>query len=803
MPIIDTDKKLKVTNFTFYLMLFPFFFFLFTFLTGCIQKEELSQAQHYSRQSQAYYRLAQERYKNLIAQGQDLDQLHFALGKLYYEHGDFPQAALELKKSQHPEAKKFLAISFYRTNNFTDALEIFNKFASLDAETLYYQGETCEKMNLFDQALAAYKKIKDKEFLRLASERINIIEKQAQVANIKELDPEIYKILSQAPSAEIYPQAGGLILYCDEKVEITEANTQVSKLHYLIKILNERGKESFSETQIEYDSTYEKVELEYARTIKPDGTVVEVGSRHIRDVSKYLNFPLYSNVRVYIISFPEIVEGASIEYKLKVYRNQLINKKEFVEAYSVQAAEPVIYANFVIECPKEKTVYFKTLNEGYNNFQAQLKPDIQTKDGRVIYTWKFKNIPQIIPEANMPPGVEVNPAILISSFSQWKDIYNWWWSLAKDKIKADAAIKDKVIQLTRGLTTEEAKARAIYNFCAQKIRYVAVEYGQAGYEPHSAASIFTNKYGDCKDQAILLVTMLKEAGLTAYPVLIPTKEAYNLNPDFPAVLFNHCIAGISLNNKIIFLDPTASTCPFGDLPASDQGREVLLFKEDNFAIQEIPLYPADSNLIRQYIQIGLKPDESISASRTVSSLGAYNQAQRYWLLYTQPELIEQTLKEKIQDISIGSKLDNYNIKNLNDLNMPVELTYQFWGPEYFTSAGNLRILPQLASLDASLVAKDKRSYPIDFDILDTKEAIFQIDMPRNFMIKYMPDNIKEDSPWLDFSVEYKKESGKIYFKQKAQLKRAVVLEDEYAAFKNFYEGLAKKIKQRIILEKRR
>ncbi len=175
-------------------------------------------------------------------------------------------------------------------------------------------------MNLFDKALDIYKRIKDKDFSALAFLRISQIEKQVNVINIKDISPQVNKIIQTAPDQQKYPQAGALILFCDEKIELTAQDTQISYLHYVIKILNNRGKEAFSETRVEYDSTYEKVELEYARTIKPDGTVVDVGIRHILDVSKYLNFPLYSNARVYIISFPEITEGVNIEYKLKIHR---------------------------------------------------------------------------------------------------------------------------------------------------------------------------------------------------------------------------------------------------------------------------------------------------------------------------------------------------------------------------------------------------------------------------------------------------------------------------------------------------
>jgi len=804
MRIIDTNKSSEFGvrcwwlrgNFKFLILIF-----LCAVLTGCAQRNNAPTASSDTERSRYYYEQAVAKYKNSILQNQDLDRLYFELGKLYYEHGDFTAAIEAFKPSKNPDADKFLAMAYYRAGNFTDALEIFNRQINQDDECLYYYGLTSEKLNLFDQALSKYKKIKSARFFFLALARVNAIEKQTSAGHIKDIDPAVYAKLSAALPAENYPQAGALILDCDEKIEVTAQNTEVSSLHYLVKILNERGKDSFSEVQIEYDSTYEKVELEYARTIKPDGQVVEVGIRHIRDVSKYLNFPLYSNARVFIISFPEIAEGCAIDYKLKIYRSQLVNKKDFALSYSLQASEPIIAANFSVTLPKNTAVHIKKLNENYNNFAARLTPQVGENESSVTYSWKFKDIPQIIPESNMPPIAEINPAILISTFSSWQEVYHWWWKLAKDKIASDTAIKDKVRALTANLNSAEAKIRAIYNFCAKDIRYVAVEYGQAGYEPHQAQDIFKNKYGDCKDQAILLVAMLKESGFKAYPVLISTKDSYNLHPDFPSILFNHCIAAVSLDNKIIFLDPTAETCSFGDLPGSDQGRTVLVFKEDNYQIEDTVLYPSAHNLAKQALNIKINNDETINAKKSVFSYGIYDQAQRFWLLYTPPELIEEALKEKIQGVSIGAKLEKYSAQNVDDLNTPVVLDYSFFGSEYLTDAGVLRVMPQLGGIDTTLVAKDKRKYPVDFEILTSKEDIVEIEIPAGFVVKYMPASISEDNPWMFFIFEYKFKNNKLYFRQKVESKKRVILQDEYPDFKKVFEGLAKKVKQRVILEK--
>ena len=797
MPIINTRDKLR-----FFASLF-LALFIFASLNGCMQKSDLERAQSYARQAESRYQRAVAQYKELIPKGKELDKLYLRLGQLYYSHGDFREAIDALKKSADTQAKKFLGIAYYRLEGLTDALEVFDRNDIDDDEYRYYHALVCEKMNLFDQALKIYRKIaKNNKFITLARQHIEAIEKEGVAGKIKELSPEIEKGLSTL-RAEDYPQAGALILSCAEGIAVTDQGRQVFSLHYLIKILNQRGKEDFSEAKIDYDSTYEKVELEYARTIKPDGTAVEVGARHIRNVSKYLNFPLYSNARVYIISFPEVEEGSIIEYKLKVYRNQLINKKDIAIAYPLQSSEPLLAATFSVSLPEGNKLNIKAINDQYNIFSANLIPQVKKEGGRIIYSWKFRDIPQIIPESNMPASVEINPTLLLSTFGDWQEVYDWWWGLARDKIKADKEIKNKVEELTRDKPSAEEKIKAIYNFCAKDVRYVAVEYGQAGYEPHQAGLIFKNKYGDCKDQAVLLVAMLREAGIESFPVLIATRQYYNLHRDFPSVLFNHCIAAAQLEDKVVFLDPTAETCPLGDLPAADQDRQVLLFKEDGYKIEATPFYPAAHNMLRQLLYMKINSDEAITAKKDVFTYGLFDQAQRYWLLYTQPELIREALKEKIQDISIGAKLLKYDIENLGDLNKPVVLRYDFKGGEYFTSAGDLRILPQLAGLDTSLIAKDERRYPIDFVSLDSRENSFSVEIPDSFVIKYIPESISEESTWLKVELEYNYRGNQLSFRQRSELKKRLVLASEYPEFKNFFEGLARKIKQRIVLERKR
>jgi cellulose synthase operon protein C len=774
-------------------------------LCGCQQQQSsLVQAKRYAALAEKNFAASAALYEKILAAEPGAQAVQFAAGMLYYSHGEFDRAIEHLRRSSDPGSLKYLAMALYRSGDYTAAHEVCSLPGVKDDEFRYYQGLVSEKLNLFDQALASYRQIKSASYAVRARSRMEIIEKAVNPLRIENLDPATAAIVAQSPSQQAYPQAGALILLSDEKVEITPDNKAVYRLHYIVRILNERGKESFSEAPIEYDSTDEKVQLEYARTIRPDGTVVDVGSRHIRDVSKYLNFPLYSNARVFIISFPEIAEGATVEYNVTVYRSQLINKKDFVIPLPVQAQEPVIDSRFSLTMPADRPLNLRTINEKYNVFGADLKPVVSRTSAATTYKWQSKNIPQIIPEPAMPPLEEITPSIVLSSFRSWQEIYDWWWQLAKDKIKANAAIKQKVAELIKGLASEEARLKAIHNFCAQKIRYVAVEYGQAGYEPHQAGDIYQNKYGDCKDQAILLVTMLKEAGFQAWPVLIPTRDSFDMDPGFPSMLFNHCIAVLSWKGQLIFMDPTAETCSFGDLPAGDQDRNVLVIKEDGFMPARTPLYPAGHNTVNQRLSLAVVSDGSVSGTRTISSSGVYDQSQRYWLLYTVPDVVKDTISAKIQEFSIGASLDDgYKVENLNDLNRPIALRYAFHGPEFLTSAGPLRILPALSNLDMTAVTKASRLYPIVYPMLDLKDIETVIALPPGYEVRYMPEPIAQENQWMKFSSGYSMQANTLVFRQKMELRQRLIAQESYQEYKDFIEQLGKRLKQRVVLERKK
>jgi len=764
-------------------------------------------ARAYAQMSDEYYQNAIIEYKARLeseAMNSILkdDIAYYELGSLYYSHGEYALAVENFLKSNQDEAKKLLAIAYYKSGNGTDALSVFEKLgARQDNEYLFYYAQTCEEHNLYTEAIDLYKKITPGEFQDKANLRMQKINALKENTTLEGIDPKIKEFIVNSPTQEDFPQAGAIVLYLKEDLEVKEDNTVEYTEHYLIKILNERGKEA-GEVQASYDSTYEKVEIDFARTIKPDGQVISVGDKHIRDVSKYLNFPLYSNARVKIVSMPEVSIGSFLEYKIHGTRSKMVAEDKFRTAYSLEMENPIQHSEFTITLPEGQKLHQRNLNEEFNDKKVSLAPEVKTSNGKTRYVWKFENIDQIIPEPQMPPISESTPIVVLTTFNTWNEIYTWWWALAKDKIKANQDMRDKIAELTDERMSLKQKAKEIYNFCAKDIRYVGIEYGAAGYEPHYAEEIFSNKYGDCKDQSILLVAMLKEAGIKAYPVLIGTRGVPALQEDFPTLMFNHCIAVAEIDKEYIFMDPTGETVLFGDLPAGDQGRKVFVCFDDQARLMDIPKFPAIQNTVSQKTVLSFKADEKIAATREVRASGVFDQAQRGWLRYTMPILVKQKLQQRIQEIIPGSKLLDYEIKNLEQMQKDIILSYSFEGSDFLIKAGpNMRVIPQLGSIGLDTVSKPSRRYPIDFTVPSKNVSLFEIDLPATYKIKSLPQPVVSNNDWFAYENTYEKVDNKIIFTQKNIIKKDRIEVADYLAYKALLEKLSKDIRQSIILEK--
>jgi hypothetical protein len=161
----------------------------------------------------------------------------------------------------------------------------------------------------------------------------------------------------------------------------------------------------------------------------------------------------------------------------------------------------------------------------------------------------------------------------------WEEVGRWYGGLQKEPLEATAAIQAKALELTKGLKTEDAKIRAIYNFVALKFHYIGLDFGIGRYQPHAADDVLENGYGDCKDKHTLLASLLKASGLEACPALIHANR--KLDPEVPSpAQFNHVITVVPSGGKFIWLDTTPEVAPYQLLMVTLRDKQALVIPSD-------------------------------------------------------------------------------------------------------------------------------------------------------------------------------------------------------------------------------
>ncbi len=159
----------------------------------------------------------------------------------------------------------------------------------------------------------------------------------------------------------------------------------------------------------------------------------------------------------------------------------------------------------------------------------------------------------------------------------WESIAAWYTELSKHSYQWDP-LMDRIIDDAKAKSkTPEELADALYQYVQRNYNYTAIEVGIGGFKPRFTNQTFQKKYGDCKDLTFLYVSLLKKAGIEAFPALVDTRSRKFFYKDFPNPgQFNHCIAYLPGIRNGIFVDSTVKNFKLGEVPVVIQGQQALV-----------------------------------------------------------------------------------------------------------------------------------------------------------------------------------------------------------------------------------
>jgi len=359
-------------------------------------------------------------------------------------------------------------------------------------------------------------------------------------------------------------------LVIDKYVQHFVVNTDgsyVLTVDQVKRIVQERAIAPHSQYYISYNRTLDEVGAIEAYTRKPDGRRVQVLPEHIKDQQEAASSdaPMFQDTRLKIIIFPEVETGDQLVVHYTLKRLRALFPGQFEDLTSSE-----FYDNqqlfLIYDMPASMPLHADA---------AGFEPvAIASKPGRRRYQWHYVNGPNQRIEEDSVSYFDYGKRLAVSTFSDYAAFARAYAQRATDHGTASVSITALAARLTAALPNPRAKALALSDWVRRHIRYVAVYVGPGGVVPHPAATVLANRYGDCKDHAILLEALLRAAGIASSAVLVNNGSAYRL-PRVPTLgIFNHVITYVpSLD---LYLDSTAASIEAGYLPSAVMDKPVLL-----------------------------------------------------------------------------------------------------------------------------------------------------------------------------------------------------------------------------------
>ncbi len=462
------------------------------------------------------------------------------------------------------------------------------------------------------------------------------------------------------------------------QVSLDEQMMSRSHSYVAVYINSDEAARDYSQISISFNSFYEDIALEFARVRTPDGKIddIKADATQIQSPSDE-NF--YQDGKELLFSLPNVRKGSVIEFQYRYTDIKKIIPGQWFDSYGFHwwedraagqgsRVDAVRHSDIEIDAPANAPLYFNALN-GY-----AIKASTQVKNGRKHWRWEGDNLAALELQNAMPREHSYTPYLRISSIKDWQDIARWSDKLVEPHLITDAKLDKVIADIAKRAKTPEEKIKAVYQTLQEKVRYVFAHVGRGGYEPHDAKEVFTNGYGDCKDQSVLAVTLLRKLGIQADPALIITRSRGIPDMSIPAVSFDHMIVHIPAQPGLAetWMDTTGDKALFPGFSLGIEGQPSLVVNKNTQAIKFLPERNASQHFAKLNIKFDKLADKDVEASFTLSLGGLFEERMRSLWQYT-PER-DKYFRELLGHIYSSAKVQELNTQNADSLWQPFSIS---------------------------------------------------------------------------------------------------------------------------------
>jgi len=613
---------------------------------------------------------------------------------------------------------------------------------------------------------------------------------------------------------EYPPDTNAVVLLDDTRYTVSPDGRAVEHRRRVVKILRPQGRgEGTVVVHFDNDS---KILSMNVWSIGPDGHEYAMKDKDFTDVGDGESFVAFDDDRARIAHAPAVDPGAIVAYEYEQRIRPLLTE----QTWWLQSDLPHLHESFTLELPPGFT--YKTTWAHHDAVQTS---DTEGHGWR----WETKNEAAVdlrrIPMHPSPYSLAGRMTVHYSGpgvtglDGTWKGVGQWYSGLFNTRPTPSPDISAKTQELIAGKTDFYDRVDTLAKFVQKNIRYVAIEVGIGGYQPHLASDIFRNKYGDCKDKTALLASMLSVAGIHATAVVVHSDRGV-VDPSAPSIVSDHVITAIELprdypadrlhsiitsesGRHYLIFDPTSETTPFGQLEHELQGGYGILVEGDQSQIIQLPVLDPQLNTIHRVAAFQLQPDGTLKGSVTEKRFGDVAGLRREVFtagdVKQQHDLIDTILK---LDFTSFNATD-LKADNVDALNSDLTLSFALTADRYAQAMGPLLMVrPRvLGRLDIDTDTKKRRTVPVDLE--ETMQAVddYSIELPAGYAVDELPDPVKLDLGFAAYQSSTALEGNKLHYSRTYTVRQVTLAPEKYADLQKLAGVIAADEESRAVLKK--
>ncbi len=632
--------------------------------------------------------------------------------------------------------------------------------------------------------------------------------------------------LQETPGNEEYPDADRILLYEKNEKDIDYVpgigqETYIT-VHRAWKIL--RKPDEFNDIYKRYSSRTEILSFA-ARTIEPDGKITYLDEKdiiitHEQKISDDFEF----SGKQIKFTFPSVKPGSVIELKYTVVEKFSYSRG----TWWIQGVDyPKLESHYTIKYPKylEEQFEWEWNARVYNWDLDPPEKDVGFGDsGNITRSWSAYNIPAFRkePQQGKDERYRAHMKHSISTLYSW-DIAakrGFKWFIAQ-KLSDSKIIREKALEIVDDAQTEAEKIERIYYFVRDFSYEMEHTYFGYGMRPNDPETVLKRGYGDCKDQSMLMIALLKSLDIPAFPALVIAGSDHFFYEDNVTLAFNHMIVFIeSEENGELWLDPVMTHAPYRIWYSSSADRPALVLKEEGKnLLKRTPPKTIDKYDSRSDLTYNIKSDGSVETKMEVSLRGEMagvfkellehiNQTQRFFRYFIKEKYYNGSKSTDGQILSIDYG-NIYSKKNTFPITLEADLAVfqaDNTGEHTLDLEPFIVALPDFSDIFAPLISKNRsRTRPV----VTTKniyEYNIAVTWPEDvFSLIHIPEDIEIITKGGEHSFTVAttdKTDNSLTISIRYEIDKRTIPPENFESFTNLHRALKRLKKHGIVFKKK-